>query len=121
MEAVLASPKEQLLACLDDPDVVDSLNRFLDQLPLLAFGAEALNGFIKRGDAITGKMTMLADKGSVLTETLQATQGWPVRVGLFGLMGAMRDPNVQASMGMLIEFSKRYGAKLAANNGGADS
>ena len=286
METVLATPKEQLLARLDDPDVVDSLNRFLDQLPLLAFGAEALNGFIKRGDTITGnlssgfselrdtvglpdapsferiagnlpglmktgaqladaaskpalsnllsqgllegpgkpetidllkrlldkldlivfaveatdgfirrsdsiiegiresvkdatallpdqatlshlqdlaasaphlieaasnmvdggmveklqqlseasdrliasgllepaKMTMLADMGSVLTETLQANQkqaaqGRPPRVGMFGLLGAMGDPNVQASMGMLIEFSKRYGAKLAANKG----
>jgi len=286
MESVLATPKEQLLARLDDPDVIDSLNRFLDQLPLLNFGAEALNGFIKRGDTIAGnvasgfsdlrdtvgmpdgpsferiagnipglmktgaqlanaattpamsnllsqglleelgkpetidlfkrlldklelivfaveatdgfirrsdsiiegiresvrdasallpdqetlshlqdlaasaphlieaasnmvdggmveklqqlseasdrliasgllepaKMTMLADMGSVLTETLeanqkQAAQGKPARVGMFGLLSAMGDPDVQASMGMLIEFSKRYGAKLASNKG----
>ena len=57
METVLATPKEQLLARLDDPDVVDSLNRFLDQLPLLAFGAEALHGFIKRGDTIAGNIS----------------------------------------------------------------
>ena len=38
METVLTTPKDQLLARLDDPDVVDSLNRLLDQMPLLAFG-----------------------------------------------------------------------------------
>lgn len=288
METVLSTPKEQLLARLDDPDVVDTLNRLLDQLPLLTFGAEALSEFIHRGDTLAdnissgiaelrqtvvlpevpggglqffetmagnipglmktgvqlaetatkpainnllsqglieelGKpetidlfkrlldklelivfaveatdgflrrsdaiienirdsvkdamqllpdkatlsqlenlaasaphvleaastlidsgmvekfrqlsdatdrliasglldpatMKMLADMGSALTATVestrrQAVQGTPARIGLFGLLGAMRDPNVQASMAVLIEFSKRYGAKIAA-------
>jgi len=291
MEAVLATPKEQLLARLDDPDVVDTLNRLLDQLPLLTFGAEAVSELLKRGDTITdnissglselrqtqifpetqngeqtffetlsgnlpglmktgarladtatkpavnnllsqglieeigrpetidlikrlldklelivftveaadgfirrsdaiienigasvrdaaqllpdqatlrhlqefatsaphlleaasslidsgtveklqqlseasdrliasgllepARMKMVADMGSTLSESLQfaqeqAARGRSPRVGLFGLLGALRDPNVQASMGLLVDFSKRYGAKLAASRG----
>jgi uncharacterized protein YjgD (DUF1641 family) len=65
---------------------------------------------------------MLADMGSTLSESLQfaqeqAARGRSPRVGLFGLLGALRDPNVQASMGLLVDFSKRYGAKLAASRG----
>lgn len=52
MDALSESPKEQLTARLDDPAVVESLNRLLDQLPLLSFAAEAASGFIRRSDVI---------------------------------------------------------------------
>jgi uncharacterized protein YjgD (DUF1641 family) len=53
MSTVLANPRELLAARLDDPAVVENLNRLLDQLPLLAFGAEAVSELIRRGDSIT--------------------------------------------------------------------
>jgi len=53
MSTVLANPRELLAARLDDPAVVENLNRLLDQLPLLAFGAKAVSELIQRGDTIT--------------------------------------------------------------------
>jgi len=50
------SPQEQLQARLSDPKILDALNRLLDRAELLAFSADALDGFIRRGDEITDSM-----------------------------------------------------------------
>lgn len=53
MQATTTSSADELLARLAEPKTADALNRLLDQLPLLAFGAEAMSGLIARGDDIT--------------------------------------------------------------------
>lgn len=73
MQAAASSTGEDLLARLSEPETRDALNRLLDQLPLLAFSAEALNGLVARGDGITRN---IADQVSELrhTEALQSVR-----------------------------------------------
>jgi len=61
-DASTLTPQEQLQARLSDPKVIDALNRLLDRAELLAFSADALDGFIRRGDEITNSVgEMIAD------------------------------------------------------------
>jgi hypothetical protein len=56
------TPQEQLQARLSDPKILDALNRLLDRAELLAFSADALDGFMRRGDEITNSIgEMVAD------------------------------------------------------------
>ena len=44
--------KSHVLARLTDPETLQTLNRLLDQLPLVAFLLESLEGFVARGETI---------------------------------------------------------------------
>jgi uncharacterized protein YjgD (DUF1641 family) len=44
---------DQLLERLNDPKVADGLNRLLDQLDMVTFAVESMEGFIQRGEVIT--------------------------------------------------------------------
>lgn len=60
------TPQEQLQARLSDPKILDALNRLLDRAELLAFSADALDGFVRRGDEITNNV------GGMVTEARKA-------------------------------------------------
>ncbi len=112
MEAVLSSPKELLAARLEDPEVVDSLNRLLDQAPLLAFGAEALSGFIKNGDAITESISQQVSELrelKVFPESLHLTETIPqmykAGTGLAEIAGKPAFQNLLKS-GLIDELGK---------------
>lgn len=62
MTATALTPQEQLQARLSDPKILDALNRLLDRAELLAFGADALDGFIRRGDEITNNVSGLVSE-----------------------------------------------------------
>lgn len=47
------SPQDQLLERLSDPRTVDALNRLLDRLDVIAFTAEALEGFLRRAEVVS--------------------------------------------------------------------
>jgi uncharacterized protein YjgD (DUF1641 family) len=74
------TPQEQLQARLSDPKILDALNRLLDRAELLAFSADALDGFIRRGDEITDNIGGLVDeakKGSVPPEFMDVAGKLP--------------------------------------------
>lgn len=52
-QAVAVSPADQIRERLDDPAVAASLNNLLDHADLLAVLVTGLDGFVRRGDAIT--------------------------------------------------------------------
>jgi uncharacterized protein YjgD (DUF1641 family) len=53
----LLTPQEQLQVRLADPKTVDSLNRLLDQVDLIAFSFEALDGFLRRSEVVAASLT----------------------------------------------------------------
>ena len=54
MSTSAAAPSaDQLLERLNDPKVAEGLNRLLDQLDIVSFAVESLEGFISRGEIIT--------------------------------------------------------------------
>jgi hypothetical protein len=61
------SAADQLLARLEEPSTAEALNQLLDHAELLAFGAVALDGFLRRGDQIAENMAAgVADLRSAL-------------------------------------------------------
>jgi Protein of unknown function (DUF1641) len=56
-QAVAASPVDQIRDRLDDPKVAASLNNLLDHAELLAVLVSGLDGFVRRGDAITDSLS----------------------------------------------------------------
>ncbi len=62
MTATALTPQEQLQARLSDPKILDALNRLLDRAELLAFGADALDGLIRRGDEITNNINGMVEE-----------------------------------------------------------
>lgn len=46
------TPQDRLQARLADPETVDSLNRLLDRVDLMAFMLEAVDGFLRRSDTV---------------------------------------------------------------------
>ncbi len=62
MTATALTPQEQLQARLSDPKILDALNRLLDRAELLAFSADALDGFIRRGDELTDNVGGLVNE-----------------------------------------------------------
>jgi len=54
---VAPSPQDRLQARLADPDTIDSLNRLLDRVDLMAFMLEAVDGFLRRSDTVVESMS----------------------------------------------------------------
>ncbi|QJW94970.1 DUF1641 domain-containing protein [Frigoriglobus tundricola] len=146
-----------LLDRLADPATLAALTALIDRLPLLAFGASALDGLLRRGEELADNVadslqdarqfvppidplklqeaavglpkvidavTALINAGlfdpevvAVLVEVGKQAAG-PYReakqmpdhlVGMWGLVRAMRDPDVQRALGVGLYIAKRYG------------
>lgn len=104
-----------------DEAMAEAMQKGLDPAHLLRKGvdiaaktsnflsSEEINSLMESG--VLGKETLavISAAGSAMV----AAQNAPERsVGLFGLMRAMRDPQVQVAMGFLMEFAKQFGNQL---------
>jgi hypothetical protein len=93
----VASPADQLLKRLDDPEVAEGLNQLLDRLDTLAFAVGSLEEFISRGEVIADSV---ADSVSGLKQqgdksTLQWLQQAPELLETGGkLANAAREMDV---------------------------
>jgi uncharacterized protein YjgD (DUF1641 family) len=52
MIATAASPREALMARLEDPATVEALDRLLDRLDVIVLAAEAADGFLRRSNVV---------------------------------------------------------------------
>jgi uncharacterized protein YjgD (DUF1641 family) len=76
--AVAEAPSERLLARLNDERTVEALERLLDHAELLAFGAQALDGLVRRGEELADNLgagvaelrTVVGAEGNAATNTL---------------------------------------------------
>jgi uncharacterized protein YjgD (DUF1641 family) len=51
------SPREELMARLDDPKTAEALNRLLDRLDLMVLAADGADEFLRRGDVIADSVS----------------------------------------------------------------
>ncbi len=60
-------------------------------------------------------VSIIGEAGTALQETYDAQRtSQPKKLGIFGLLKTLRDPEVQWSLNFLIEFSKRFSRKINA-------
>jgi len=106
------------------PHVKESLPQFVDSLPqLIAAGLKVkdvvdspeFNAFLNSGMLAPRTVEFLGQVGDAMAETSESIKNNPQRVGLLGLLSAMRDPDVQLGLGFVAEFGKKIGQKLNAN------
>ncbi len=120
-----------LLNRVTRPDTLATLERLLDALPALEHAAALAKdapGMVSAAvDSVDGVLNRVVDAGidphlvgsaaldvsaaaaRALVETHAAK---PAPVGAFGALGALSDPEVQAALGFLLTFARRFGAHL---------
>jgi uncharacterized protein YjgD (DUF1641 family) len=60
-------------------------------------------------------VSIIGEAGNALQETYDSERtAQPKKLGIFGLLKTLRDPEVQWSLNFLIEFSKRFSRKINA-------
>jgi hypothetical protein len=68
MASATLTPQEQLQARLADPRTIDSLNRLLDRIDVLAFSAEMMDSFLQRSPQIIDSMAETVGDARTLAE-----------------------------------------------------
>lgn len=132
------SPQEQLQARLSDPRTVEALNRLLDRLDLIAFSAEMMDGFLRRGNEVADSVAegvadvrkMVGDgPGAELLCKLPALARAGVRVAdaadspafdrllNSGLLEKLADPSTLNSLNILVEKLELAAFLLTAVDG----
>lgn len=107
----------QIAGRLTEPQMVDQLNGLLDtaqQLPgLIAMTVDMVDeGY--QGAADNGlDIAALSELGSKTAQALAESKDQPIKkVGTFGLLKALSDPDRQKALGFLMNFTKALGKKL---------
>lgn len=78
------------------------------------FQSEEFDALLKSGVLDPEALEIVGSLGSALVESQkEARRGETPRRGLFGLLGALRDPDVQRAIGFVTTFAKRFGQKLS--------
>ena len=76
-------------------------------------------GYLLRSDVMNEhSVETVGMAGSALASCRRGTCEHPVpkRIGLFGLLGAMRDPDTQRALAFAVQFAKCFGGVLEKNN-----
>jgi uncharacterized protein YjgD (DUF1641 family) len=103
------------------PQMAATLPTITDRLPQLITVADQLQGLLNSAEvtALMGSgifspqtVAVVAHAGDALVESYNANQTAPKQVGLFGLLRALGDPDVQRGLGFLVDFGKRFGQQL---------
>jgi hypothetical protein len=91
------SPQESLLLRLEDPKTLDALNRLLDRLDVIAWSAEALEGFLGRGNEVAESM---AEGAGQLVALAPQVDGEQLRKALSALPSLVEAGTLLADAGM---------------------
>ncbi len=77
---------------------------------------DTVNELHEAGVLAPESIRVVGDVGAAATATsVKHEYAASVPKGVFGLLGALRDPDVQASLGFAIAFARNYGRKLRAD------
>lgn len=68
-----------------------------------------LDALLKSGVLAAGTLRIIAELARALTETAAAP---PAPAGVFGLLKALGQPDVQRALGFLVTFAERFGRRL---------
>ncbi len=129
----MRSAVEELRATMQDqaitPDkLVDAFITFLPYFPRLVAVApnfirviEKIEPFVASAefDALLDSgvfhpdtVRLVGEAGDAFVASREALRQSPKPVGLFGLLRALRDPDVQRAAGLIVEFGRRFGRSL---------
>lgn len=86
-------------------DTIGNLNSILASAP-------ALNAVVESGMLRPEVMGTLAELGDCVVEGRARATEQGTKVGPFGIVGALRDDDVQKGMGLLIEIARALGKRL---------
>ncbi len=78
---------------------------------------DTVNELHEAGVLAPESIRVVGDVGAAATATSQKREyAASAPKGIFGLLGALRDPDVQAALGFGIAFARNYGRKLRADS-----
>lgn len=72
-----ATPRDELIRRLEDPQTAASLERILDHVDLLATLIDGLDGFVRRADVITGSVSDGINEVKQLALANNGQRSWP--------------------------------------------
>jgi uncharacterized protein YjgD (DUF1641 family) len=79
------------------------------------FRSEEFEALLDSGVLDPQALRVVGSLGSALVESQkEASQGQTPQRGFFGLLGALRDPDVQRAIGFVTRFAKKFGQNLRA-------
>ena len=79
------------------------------------FRTEEFEALLDSGVLDPQALRVVGSLGSALVESQkEASQGQTPQRGFFGLLGALRDPDVQRAIGFVTRFAKKFGQNLRA-------
>ncbi|MCG8459778.1 MAG: DUF1641 domain-containing protein [Holophagales bacterium] len=105
VNVVSPSPQERLQARLNDPQTVESLNRLLDRLDVIAFSVDALEGFVRRAEVVVESLASgLAELRPLLDDA--GSSEWVDRL-----------PKLAHSAAQLAEIAERMDLERIAESG----
>ena len=88
--------------------MIESLRRLSD-----LFQSEEFEALLDSGVLDPEALQAVGSLGSALVESQKESQrGETPRRGFFGLLGALRDPDVQRAIGFIVSFAKKFGQNL---------
>lgn len=108
----------QLLSKLNELGILDTVTDILEPEVIERAASLIINPstlrIVDRIDQLTGTLgkidyDTLEKRINLLNEALKSIPEKPKRIGLLGLLGELRDPDVQRGIGVLIELLKAIG------------
>ena len=111
----LAETLPELTAML--PQLIESLPKLLALLPLLSgviaqlqtiLESEEFAALMESGVFAPQTVGIVGQAGGALVESYEANQATPQSVGMFGLVGALRDPDIQRALGFFHRFWQAF-------------
>lgn len=103
------------------PQLLEALPQLTALLPLLTGVITQLQTILESAefDALMSSgvfspktVGIVGQAGNALVDSYEAQQVQPQQVGMFGLVAAIRDPDVQRGLGFLVDFGKRFGQAM---------
>src|SRR5271157_853886 len=89
-------------------------------LPTLAAASPAINRVLESPIVAPEPIDILSETALALVDGLKAAEAGETRLGLFGLLGATRDKDVQRGLGYLVEVARVFGRDLGKRVRSAD-
>ena len=111
----LADGAAELKRLEPDETVTNMITVFTEGLPKMT---QAASQMMQSGMLDANVVGTLGEVGAVVAEAHAEAKANPPRpLGLFGLMRAMRDPQIQAALGLAMHVAKRLGEHAEQSEG----
>lgn len=103
------------------PQLLEALPQLTAMLPLLAgvlsqlqtiLESDEFDALMNSGVFSPKTVGIVGQAGNALVDSYEANQADPKTVGLFGLLTAINDPDIQRALGFAVRFGKQFGQSI---------